>query len=78
MLLYIVQRKLDEAEKHLAYQANISPSDAAAGMYQLGQVFKRAGNTRKAIAWYREALRLNPLLTSVTNQIKELEQLENK
>ncbi|XP_065886596.1 protein O-mannosyl-transferase TMTC4-like isoform X2 [Dysidea avara] len=75
--LLIHLRKLDEAGKQLAYQATMSPSDSAHGMYQLGQVFKQAGNTRKAIAWYKEALRLNPSLTSVASQIKELEQLEN-
>jgi len=72
-LLSFVQGKLNEAGKQLAYQANISPIDAATGMYRLGQVFKQAGNTKKALAWYKEALRFNPSLTSVTNQIKELE-----
>jgi len=55
----------------------MSPIDAANGMHQLGEAFQQARNTRKAVAWYKEALRLNPSLTSVATQIKELEQLEN-
>ena len=64
--------KLSEAERHLAFQARLDPIDAASGIYKLGKIYKENGNTKRGIALFKEALKLNPSLTAAADQIKEL------
>lgn len=65
--------KLNEAERHLAFQARLHPVDAASGMYRLGEIYKESGDANRGIAFFKEAVRLNPALTAATKQIKELQ-----
>lgn len=69
--------KLNEAEKHLVYQAKLDPIDAASGMYELGEIYKESRHTKKAIVFLKEALKLNPSLAAAAKQIKELENKQN-
>ena len=55
--------KLKEAESHLAFQARLHPMDAASGIYKLGKIYKENGDTKRAVAFFKEALKLNPNLT---------------
>lgn len=63
--------KLSEAESHLIFQAKLYPIDAASGMYRLGEIYKESGDTKRGIAFFKEALKLNPSLATTANkQIK--------
>ena len=64
--------KLSEAERHLAFQARLQPNDAASGIYKLGEIHKQSGDTKRGIAFFKEALKLNPSLTAAAKQIEEL------
>ena len=64
--------KLSEAEHHLVLQSRQHPVDAASGMYQLGKIYKESGDSKRADAFFREALKLDPSLLTAAKQIKEL------
>ena len=72
MHYYFTQMKLREAERHLAFQARLHPMDAAYGIYKLGEIYKESSDTKRGIAFFKEALKLNPSLTAAARQIKEL------
>ena len=46
--------------------------DAASGIYKLGEIYKESGDTKRGIALFKEALKLNPSLTAAAEQIKEI------
>ena len=75
--IIFIQMKLKEAEHHLALQARQHPVDAAAGMYRLGNIYKESGDTKRGVAFFKEALKLNPSLTTAAKQIKELKNKSN-
>ena len=64
--------KLSEAEHHFVLQSRQHPVDAASGMYQLGKIYKESGDSKRAVAFFREALKLDPSLATAAKQIKEL------
>ena len=64
--------KLQEAESQLVFQARLHPMDAASGVYKLGKIYKENGDTKRAVAFFKEALKLNPNLIGAAEQIKEL------